>query len=1198
MKRLITTLNLIAFCCCAALAVQAQPVALSKLDRVTPDRVAPDPVDSGSDSRPRQAVTLESKLRELERQFNVSFLYNSGYVNGKTVKESGGTGSRPTGSRPTGSLEHSLRKILEPNNLAFKKLRDNFYVIYMKDETTEKPGERADSERKTSLEQQPAGHLQATQPVNTLASLFKGAGERKVGNLALTVSGLVADAVSGEPLPGASVIVKGSGTGTTTNGEGRYELPNVPENATLVFSFIGYLSAEVPVDNRSVIDMKLSTDSKSLSEVVVVGYGTVSKKDVTGSVASIGGDEIRNMPVRSAADALQGKAAGVMVTQSSGSPGSAGVVRIRGIGSINNSNEPLYIVDGLPQTGIGWLNPNDIETMDIHKDASAAAIYGSRASNGLVIITTKKGSKSEAMSVSFDSYYGLQSPWKRPHMLNAEEFINYKNRAAEAVGVTPPISPDMKTQALNFVRANTGPNGTDWWKQIIHENAPVQSYNITVSGGSKKVDFASALGYMDQKGIVRGSDYRRISWRNNVNADINDRVRLGSNIAVVYESRRNIDENNPYSGTIFSAMTADPITPVYRDNLRDVPAFYQTIMQDYDASNPFSRYAGVLYSNKPNPVGQIERMRQSIWEGISLKGGANLEVKILEPLKFRSNFGLDIHRALSKGFTPQYYLNGYDYATYNTVSNYSYWSNYFVWENTLAFDQVWGQHRLNVLAGTSAELTKGLEYGASKQGVVNNEEDMRIINAATINPGASGYTYSNALNSYFGRVSYSFGGKYVLTANVRRDGTSRFAKDYRWGTFPSVSAAWNFTSEEFFKNAGLKWLSEGKLRASYGQIGNQNVANGAYLSTYGNNSRYLFGDNKTWYMGAGRSSIGNPILQWETSNQTDIGVDLAFLNNKLTLTADYFKKSVDNMLLVVPLPTTLGYPNFPWSNAGKMVNKGWDFAIGYDDEMAGFQYGIKATLSTFTNKVTTLGGGEPIYSTAHLGETITKTEEGMPVGYYFGWQTDGIFQTQDEVNASAQKGLSTPGDIRFKNINGDQLINADDRTKIGNPWPDFIYGLTVNAAYKGFDISAFVQGSQGNDVMNILRYDTEAGTGWYNAPKGFLEKAWNGPGSTNEYYKISQNAGLNTNVSQYFVEDGSYLRMKNIQLGYSLPGGLLQKAKIKQVRFYVGAQNLFTVTKYSGLDPEMGSADPKLTGIDQGYFPQARTWMFGVNAKF
>ncbi|WP_247235709.1 TonB-dependent receptor [Telluribacter sp. SYSU D00476] len=1139
---------------------------------------------------PKQPLvrSLETKLKELEKQFNVSFLYNSTHVHGKTVKEA---------VRKL-SLEQSLKHMLEPNNLSFKQLRENFYVIYHKGEGAEESGIQPKTDPKVPQAVRVEENALARRTGGATPLLLATTAKGTTAQTALSISGTITDAATGEALPGASVVVKNTGKGTTTDNEGRYSLTEVPENATLVVSFIGYLSTEVPVNNRSIIDIKLSLDSKSLSEVVVVGYGTVTKKDVTGAVSSIEGSEISNMPLRSASDALQGKAAGVMVTQSSGSPGSMGVVRIRGIGSINNSNEPLYIVDGLPQSSIGWLNPNDIETMDIHKDASAAAIYGSRASNGLVMITTKKGAKREVMNVSFDSYYGFQSPWKRPYMLNAEEFITYKNRAAQAVGAALPITDAMKAEALRFVEANTGAGGTDWWKHITQYNAPIQNYNISVSGGSKKVDFASSLGYMDQKGIVRGSDYSRISWRNNITSDISDRVRLGSNMAVIYESRRNINENNPFSGTIFSAMTADPITPVYRNNLTNIPSFYQTIMNGYDASNPFSQYAGVLYTNKPNPVAQIERMRQSVWEGISLKGGANLEIKIIEPLRFRSNFGLDIHRGLSKGFTPQYHLNGYDYSVFNTVSNYSYWSNYFLWENTLSYNQVWGDHHVTALAGTSAEQTRGLEYGASKQGIVNNDVDMRIINAATINPGASGYTYSNALNSYFGRVTYSYAGRYVVAANIRRDGTSRFAQDYRWGTFPSVSAAWNFTNENFVKDAGLKWLSEGKLRASYGLIGNQNVGNGAYLSTYGNNGRYLFGNNTTGYLGAGRTSIGNPILQWETSKQTDVGLDVGLFENKVNLTVDYFNKEIDNMLLIVPLPTTLGYPNFPWSNAGKMVNKGWEFALGYDNSIRGFTYGVRATLSTFRNEVLTLGGGEPIHATAHLGQVFTKTEEGMPVGYYYGWLTDGIFQTQDEVNSSPQKGLSTPGDIRFKDINGDNVLNADDRTLIGNPWPDFIYGLTLNASYKGFDISAFLQGSQGNDVMNILRYDTEAGTGWYNAPKGFLEKAWNGPGTTNEYYKISQNAALNTNVSDYFIEDGSYMRMKNLQLGYTIPASVLDKAKIQRVRVYVGSQNLFTLTKYSGLDPEMGSTDPKLMGIDQGYFPQARTWMFGINANF
>lgn len=1029
------------------------------------------------------------------------------------------------------------------------------------------------------------------------------------------IAGKVVDE-KGTPLIGVSVKIKGGTQGAVTDAGGNFSLQAAP-GAVLVFTYMGFISQEVPVTGNDPLHVVLKESTSGLNEVVVIGYGTQRKKDVTGAISSVNGKDLRNVPVRNAAEALQGKASGVMVSQSSGSPGSAPVVRIRGIGSINGSNSPLYIVDGLPQTDIGWLNPNDIESMDILKDASTAAIYGARASNGVVIITTRKGSREDQkMHVTLDSYTGVQSAWKRPHMLNAEEYIQYKIRAYGADGSPLPASintPEKVAQVMKFVNENTGPNGTDWWDGIIQQNAPMQSYNVGVSGAGKNLVYASSVGYMNQKGIVKGSDYERISWRTNVGADISPRVKLSTNIGLIYESRRNVDENNPFTGTIFSAMAADPITPVYRNNLKNVPDFFSNIMSGYEASNPYSQYAGILYTNKPNPVAQVERMQQSVWEGIAIKGGAALDVKIIDPLTFRSNFGLDLGRGISKGFSPSYYLNPFDYATYNTASNSSSWSNYFVWENTLAFDKTYGRHHITALAGISAELTKGLNYGASKQNIVNNDEDMRIIDAATMNPSASGYTYSSALQSFFGRINYVYADRYILAANVRRDGTSSFGDGYRWGTFPSASAAWRFTEESFVRNAGLKWLTSGKIRASYGAIGNQYVggSSGLYLSTYGNTfQRYIFGNTSTGFLGAERKSMANQALQWETSKQTDIAMDLQFFDGLLDVTVDYFNKKVSNMLVIMPLPAAMGYPSNPfWTNAGSMVNKGWELSVGHSHHIGDFSYNIRANISTFKNEVLSMGGGEPIYSTAHLGETISKTEIGKPVGYYFGWLTDGIFQTQEEVDKSPQRLTSRPGDLRFRDINStdangkvvagpDGKLDAADRTMIGNPWPDFVYGFNINLNYKRFDLGMFWQGSQGNDVMNILRYDTEAGTGWYNAPKGFLEKAWNGAGSTNEHFRISSNSALNSSVSNYFVEDGSYLRLKNIQLGYNFPEKWLERARIPQLRLYVGAQNLLTITNYSGLDPEMGNADPKLIGIDQGYFPQARTFMIGVNAKF
>lgn len=1016
------------------------------------------------------------------------------------------------------------------------------------------------------------------------------------------ITGNVTDA-SGNVLPGATVSIKGTTKATATDSNGDFQLQvNEGENMLKVM-MIGFTTKEVAIAAGQNLKIVLQESVADLNEVVVVGYGSVTKKEITGAVAIVKASDIDDMPVRSAVDILQGKASGVNVMQSSGAPGSASVVRIRGIGSINGSTDPLYVVDGLPQTDINYLNPNDIESIAVHKDASVAAIYGSRASNGVIIITTKTGAKDGKLSVTYDNYVGFQTQWKRPRMLNASEFIDYKNLAATNAGAVKQF--DFSTQAnidsiLRFVGATTGPDGTDWWNEITRYNAPMHNHNISVSGGSKTVAFLSSLAYLDQKGIINGSDYERISWRNNANAQVSNRVKLSTNLGLVYEGRRTVDENNPFTGTIFSAMTADPITPVFRNDLRGLPSILQGINAGYEPNNVFSQYAGLLYSNKRNPVAQIDRMRQSHYETLSIKVGVTADVQILKTVSFQSRAGVDLIRALTNGFAPKYSLNGFDNALFATVSNSSFTSNYFVSENTLNYDENFGKFRITALGGVSAEVTKVSLFDAAIQGIVNNDEDQRILSGGTVNPMVSGYPYSNSLNSYFGRVGFDYEGKYIIAGNIRRDGSSRFAEGYRWGTFPSISAAWRFTEEDYFKNNTNSWLADGKLRASYGLIGNQNIAGGAYLSTYGTSiyNRYTFGSPDGTAIGAGRISTGNGLLQWETSKQLDIGLDLSFFNGKLNFVADYFDKKVADMLMIVPLPSALGYPNSPYSNAGNMQNKGWEFELDYNDMKGDFKYNISGNISAYRNKVTKMGNGEPIFATAHLGEVFTKTEVGMPVGYYYGYVTNGIFQNAAQVEGSAQRESATPGDIRFKDLNGDDVLDADDRTIIGNPWPDFVYGLTTNMSYKGFDVSLFLQGSQGNDVMNILRYDTEGGTGYLNAPKDFLQKSWNGEGSTDRFHKISQNKALNGSVSDYYVEDGSYLRLKNIQLGYNFANTFLQKMEISKLRLFVGAQNLLTVTGYSGLDPEMGNADPKLTGIDQGYYPQARTFMIGINAKF
>ena len=1007
---------------------------------------------------------------------------------------------------------------------------------------------------------------------------------------------------SGESLPGASVIIKGTNTGVVSNINGEFSIESSSTDNTIVVSMIGFGTKEIRSSGSQKLDITLDYISTELENVIVIGYGTVSKKDFTGAVGVVKGEDLNNMPVGSIADVLQGKAPGITVSSSSGTPGAPSVVRVRGIGSVEGSSSPLYVVDGLPQNDIDYLNPNDIESIAVHKDASVAAIYGSRGSNGIIIITTKSGTRKEKMSVNYDTYLGIQSPWKRPHMLNAKEFIEYKNRAADNGGdgrVTALSTQQNIDAVLDFVSKNSGVNGTDWWKEITNNQAFIQSHNIGISGGTENIGIHTSLSYMGQDGIIKGSEYERISWRNNINSNVSKRITLGTNFGIIYEKRRVVDENNPATGTIFSAMAADPITPVFRNNLIGVPLFMNDIYNGYEPNNLYSQYSGVLFSNKVNPVAQIERMRQSKYETLSIKGGINLGIQITDFLKFNSHAGMDLVRAFTDGFQPRYSLNSTDYSNENKVVNESFQSNYFVSENTLSYDQKFDKLKIGALVGTSAEATNVSSFYASIEGIINNDEDMRILNAGTINPTVSGYPYSNALLSYFGRITADYENKYLFAANLRRDGSSKFAKGNRWGTFPSASAAWRFSAEDFLEST-TSWLTDGKLRVSYGHIGNQNIGGGAYLSTYGTNiyDRYVFGDESSASIGGGRQFVGNPVLMWETSKQFDIGLDLNLFNGKIEFVADYFNKKIENMLIEEPQPSTLGFPNAPWSNIGSMVNRGWEFGLTYNKRDGDFRYSISGNISAYRNEVTSLGNSDAIYGTTYINKVLTKTEVGQPVGYFYGYATNGIFQNEQQVKESPQRYVSTPGDVRYKDIVKDDFINDADRTFIGNPWPDFVYGLTFNCSYKKFDFSLFLQGSQGNDIMNIMLIDMESGSGYLNAPEGFLKRSWNGEGSTDKFHKISSNQGLNTEISDYFVEDGSYMRIKNVQLGYNFSANLLKPVGISQLRVYVSAQNLLTITGYSGLDPEIGSTSAILTGIDQGFYPQARVLTAGLNIKF
>jgi len=1017
------------------------------------------------------------------------------------------------------------------------------------------------------------------------------------------ISGKVVDE-SGEPLAGAVVMINGdSSSAVGTDIDGKFSIAATSGKNVLTVSMIGFRTASVDAVPGQNIEIVAQQDSYELEGVVFTGYSAIAKKDMTGAVGVVGGKELKAMPVTSVNDVLQGKVAGLTITSTSGTPGAGSVARIRGIGSITGSTSPLYIVDGLPQNGIDYLNPNDIESIAVHKDASVAAIYGSRGANGIIVVTTKNGQNSERMSVAYDGYAAWQSPWKRPYMLNAEQYIQYKNLAADNAGQEriPAFATQERIDAvLNFVRKNTGENGTDWWNEIINRNAFMQNHNVSLSGGSKNVGIMSSLAYTGQDGIVKGTMYQRISWRNNFNAKISKRISLKGNFSIINEKRHLADENNPFTGTIFTAMGADPITPVFRNNLVDVPALLSQIMDGYEADNLYSQYSGILFSNKRNPVAQIQRMRQSTYDYLYIMGGADLEIKFCDFLKFDSRFGMNLSRSAVDGFQPKYRLNANDYTNESSVTANTSRSDYYVWEQLLSYEQSAGKFKWGALLGTSAELTNGSFVDASVEGLPDNNPDMAVMAAGTINAKVGGYPYSSSLLSFFGGVNFDYGSKYLVSANLRYDGSSKFAKGHKWGLFPSVSAAWRFSGEEFMKSAG-SWLSDGKIRASYGHIGNQNIGGGAYMSTWGSTiyDRYNFGSPSTAVIGAGVTSVGNPELMWETSRQFDVGLDLSFFNNSLDFVVDYFVKNIDNMLMQEPQPTTLGLISYPYANVGSMKNEGWEFGINYRKGFGDWFLTASANISTYRNKVKSLGNGDAIYGYAYNKNVVTKTEVGKPVGYFYGYVTNGIFQNAEQVEGSPQRETAVPGDVRYKDLNNDDVIDDKDRTMIGSPWPDFVYGITLGAAWKGFDFNLFIQGSQGNDVMNMTLLDFESGTGYMNARSDYLSRAWSGEGSTDRYHRISARQEGNLLVSDYFLEDGSYARIKNVQLGYDFCNRVIKKNKIiSQCRLYLSAQNLFTFTNYSGLDPEIGSSNATVNGIDSGFYPQARVWTVGLNLKF
>lgn len=997
----------------------------------------------------------------------------------------------------------------------------------------------------------------------------------------IPLTGRVTDAANGEPLIGATVAVKGTTLGASTDLDGRFRL-NVPsENAVLGISYSGYVSQEITVGQQRDLNVLLEEDNSVLGEVVVVGYGSQKRSSISGAVSSITSEEISELPVLRTEQALQGRVAGVTVAQNSGSPGSALTVRVRGTGTINNS-DPLYIVDGVPVEGLDFLNPNDIESINVLKDAASSAIYGARGANGVVLITTKSGKKNQAGRISYDAYYGVQSPWKTANLLSAREYAILSNEAHVAAGVAP---------LTEFANPDALGEGTNWLDAIFAD-APMSSHQLSLTGGSEKSTYALSGNVFNQNGIVGGdkADFKRYTVRASGSNAVKKWLTIGTNIGFTSLTRNGLPENNEFVTPLVRALNMDPVTPVRKAN----------------GTYAYSRYAD---TDITNPVNAIEQTYDT-WHSDRVVGNVYGELTLLPGLTFRSAYSVDATFAQQDIFFPKFDLSnnpvladapaGEKRAVNSVVVNNNKWRNW-QWENVLTWHHTFARRHDLVLTGGISALENRHDYngGANTNLPSNNPKDAFISN--TIDPIASQSAYGgaeeSALQSFFGRANYEFDGKYLLSAAFRADGSSRFGANNRFGYFPSLSAGWIVSHEGFWKENNL--VNFLKLRGSWGQNGNDKIGNYSFTTVVFSGQNYTFGPTQVITNGSVALTAANPDLKWETITQTDFGVDAELFSGRVSLTADYYLKNTSDMLYAAPIPLTPGTAA-PVRNVASVENRGLELAANYRNRDRAFKYSIGGNIAFVKNKVTSLGeGGEPVFAgRVQSGNAdVTKTDVGQPIGSFFGYVTDGIFQNQSEIERAAFQNENTaPGDIRFKDLNGDGKITSADQTYIGNPSPDFTYGATLDFEFKGFDLGFFLQGSHGNDIYNAtVRYDFN----YVNRPVSVLNR-WTGPGTSNSEPRVNLlDPNQNARVSDRFVEDGSYLRLKNVQLGYALPKSVLKRIHFEKFRLYVSAQNLFTFTKYSGMDPEIGAYGGALNaGVDRGFYPQARVLLGGVNVTF
>ena len=1029
----------------------------------------------------------------------------------------------------------------------------------------------------------------------------------------IQIKGTVVSGTDNEPLPGVNVVVKGNtSTGTITDFNGTFTL-SAPADAILSISYIGFKSQEIAVKGHKDIKIVLQEDSETLDEVVVVGYGVQKKSVVTASIAKVSADDLASTaPVRMD-NALKGLASGVTVTSSSGQPGAAAQIRVRGVGTIRTENgaaDPLYIVDGMPlEGGLDYLNPNDIASIEVLKDAASGAVYGARAANGVILVTTKTG-KIGKTKVTYDFSYGWQSAWKKRDVLNASEYALMINEGAINAGIAPKFSDPYSYG-----------QGTNWQDEVFNNNAPMMNHQVSVSGASEKVNYLFSLGFYTQDGIVGGnfdrSNYERLTLRSNTQYTLFDEskernwlnsLKVTSNLSYARIKSTNFDDNSTWGTPLGSALALSPILNVYDETEEAIKAQFDKYGTTAEYTPVYDPRNGKLFSipgefgEMSNPIAKLSLPGDKHW---SHKFVANFsaELQLWDNLKFKTSYGADLSFWGYDGYRPLYYLRSGESSTQSSA--YSRKEDGTVWqlENVLMYDKSIDKHSFSVLLVQSAKKSSGSYLYGSRNNITNYSRpyiDASTGLAANADRDAAGAPSVDAtLASIFARASYNYDERYMLQVTVRRDGSSRFGPNNHYAVFPSFSLGWNLTNEKFM-NKRPNWLPTTKIRLSWGKNGNENIGNFKYtvLTSPGNNA--IFGSSENVINGVKASGLANPDLKWEESEQLDFGLDFGFFNNALTFTADYYKKKTNGMLMEMNIPFYVGEAK-PIGNVGKMENSGIELEAAYKFRVSDWNFRVSANASYLKNKLIEYGnesGWENLDSFQGTGD-ISRAENGKPFPFFYGYKTAGIFQNTDEVKAyKNDKGellqpTAVPGDVRFVDVDGNGIIDANDRTDIGKGMPDWTFGFNLGVSWKNFDLNMMWQGTAGNDIYDATRR-TDIATS--NLPSWMLNR-WTGEGTSNRIPRFVQGDNVNWQSSDLYVYDGSYLRLKNIQLGYTLPAALTQKVFISSLRFYVAAENLFTFTKYHGFDPEISSGGTSL-GIDYGVYPQARVWTIGASLSF